>query len=360
MSVEFYVNPHVKRLSRYEVKEKELYVTEAHKLDANENLVLDGDWIRGLVEKALSRVDVRLYPPMYASKAVEAIASFLGLSKRNIIVDNGSDFIIDLIAKCFVGQGRAVIVEPTFEMYRFYVESLGGIAESFYMNRDFTINVDALLDMSKGAKAIFIASPNNPTGTQHSRDVIEFLAENFKGILVLDEAYSDFSDFTLRDLPFKYDNVIVLKSFSKVAGLAGLRIGYAIVNEKTYEYLSRLQSPYSVNALAQEVVGLILENWGIVERAISQIKSERDRMIDRLRLIEGVEPYSSKANFILLRIEGKSSTEVVRELALKGFLVRERTMKPLLENCIRVTVGKPEVNDAFIAALSDVLSGLKS
>ncbi|MEM2482071.1 MAG: aminotransferase class I/II-fold pyridoxal phosphate-dependent enzyme, partial [Candidatus Nezhaarchaeales archaeon] len=188
MSVEAYVNPHVKRLSRYEVQERRVQAVKVYKLDANENLVLDENWVRSLVREAVEKVDVRLYPPIYASKAVEAIAEFLGISRRNVIVDNGSDSIIDLIAKCFVGQGRALIVEPTFEMYRFYVEALGGLAESFYMNEGFTINVDELLERAEGAKVVFLASPNNPTGTQHPREVIEAVAEEFDGIVVVDEA----------------------------------------------------------------------------------------------------------------------------------------------------------------------------
>lgn len=355
MSVEAYVNPHVKRLSRYEVKERHPQSAEAYKLDANENLVLDKNWIKGLVEEALSRIDVRLYPPMYASKAVEAIASFLGLSKQNVIVDNGSDSIIDLIAKCFVGQGKALIVEPTFEMYRFYVEALGGVAESFYMNSDFTINIDKLLDAACEAKAVFIASPNNPTGTQHPREVIEAIAENFKGVLVIDEAYSDFGDFSLRDMPLRYENVIVLRSFSKVAGLAGLRIGYAVVNEKTHNFISRLQSPYSVNALAQEAVCLILERWSTIEKTIEEIKAERSRMLKELSLIKRIRPYDSKANFILFKVEGMDSMKLVEKLALKGFYVRERSMKPLLENCIRVTIGPRMVNDLFIKSLKEIL-----
>ena len=355
MSIEAYVNPHVKKLSRYEVKEKHLQLAEAYKLDANENLVLDKNWIRGLVEEALERIDVRLYPPMYASKAVDAIASFLGLSKQNVIVDNGSDSIIDLIAKCFVGRGKALIVEPTFEMYRFYVEALGGVAESFYMNSDFTINVDKLLDRAREAKAVFIASPNNPTGTQHPREILETIAENFKGVLVIDEAYSDFGDFSLKDMPLRYENVIVLKSFSKVAGLAGLRIGYAVINEEAYNFISRLQSPYSVNALAQEAVCLILERWSVIEKAIEEIKAERNRMLKELSSIKRVRPYDSKANFILFKVEDVEAMELVKKLALKGFYVRERDMKPLLENCIRVTIGPKRVNDLFLQSLKEIL-----
>ncbi|MEM2213742.1 MAG: histidinol-phosphate transaminase [Candidatus Nezhaarchaeales archaeon] len=355
MSVEAYVNPHVKRLSRYEVQERRVQAVKVYKLDANENLVLDENWVRSLVREAVEKVDVRLYPPIYASKAVEAIAEFLGISRRNVIVDNGSDSIIDLIAKCFVGQGRALIVEPTFEMYRFYVEALGGLAESFYMNEGFTINVDELLERAEGAKVVFLASPNNPTGTQHPREVIEAVAEEFDGIVVVDEAYADFGDFSLWDLPLRYDNVIVLRSFSKVAGLAGLRIGYAVVSEKVYNFLSRLQSPYSVNSLAQEVLQLVLSRWDFVKKAIEEIKIERDFVIRELMVINGVKPYHSKANFVLFRVNAMSSKELAERLASMGIYVRERDLKPLLENCIRVTIGPRSVNRLFLNALRSLL-----
>jgi len=355
LSVEAYVNPHVKRLSRYEVQERRVQAVKVYKLDANENLVLDENWVRSLVREAVEKVDVRLYPPIYASKAVEAIAEFLGISRRNVIVDNGSDSIIDLIAKCFVGQGRALIVEPTFEMYRFYVEALGGLAESFYMNEGFTINVDELLERAEGAKVVFLASPNNPTGTQHPREVIEAVAEEFDGIVVVDEAYADFGDFSLWDLPLRYDNVIVLRSFSKVAGLAGLRIGYAVVSEKVYNFLSRLQSPYSVNSLAQEVLQLVLSRWDFVKKAIEEIKIERDFVIRELMVINGVKPYHSKANFVLFRVNAMSSKELAERLASMGIYVRERDLKPLLENCIRVTIGPRSVNRLFLNALRSLL-----
>ncbi|MEM0217378.1 MAG: histidinol-phosphate transaminase [Candidatus Nezhaarchaeales archaeon] len=355
MSIEAYVNPHVKRLSRYEVRERRDHAVKIHKLDANENLVLDEDWIRSLVREVVEKVDVRLYPPIYASKAVEAIAEFLGISRRNVIVDNGSDSIIDLIAKCFVGQGRALIVEPTFEMYRFYVEALGGLAESFYMNESFTIDVNKLLERAEGAKVVFLASPNNPTGTQHPREVIEALAEEFDGIVVVDEAYADFGDFSVWDLPLRYDNVIVLRSFSKVAGLAGLRIGYAIVSEGVYNFLSRLQSPYSVNSLAQEVLQLVLSRWDFVKKAIEEIKIERDFVIKKLMTINGVKPYHSRANFVLFRVYAISSKELAERLASMGIYVRERDLKPLLENCIRVTIGPRNVNRLFLNALRSLL-----
>jgi len=354
--LEAYVNPHVRRLSRYEVRERRTPTTEVHKLDANENLVLDENWIRDLVREAIEKVDVRLYPPMYASKAVEAIADFLGVSKRNVIVENGSDSIIDLVAKCFVGQGRAVIVEPTFEMYRFYVEALGGVAEGFYMNEGFTIDVEELLKRAEGAKVIFMASPNNPTGTQQPKEVVEAIAEGFRGLLVVDEAYADFGDFSLWDLPLKYENVIVLRSFSKVAGLAGLRVGYAVVSEGVHDFISRLQSPYSVNSVAQEVVRLILDRWDEVVKAVEVVKAERDFLVRELASTKGVRPYDSKANFVLFKVEAMGSEELVERLEAMGFYVRERNAKPLLENCIRVTVGPRRVNELFIEALRRALA----
>jgi histidinol-phosphate aminotransferase len=356
LSLEAYVNPHVRRLSRYEVRERRTPTTEVHKLDANENLVLDENWIRDLVREAVEKVDVRLYPPMYASKAVEAIADFLGVSKRNVIVENGSDSIIDLVAKCFVGQGRAVIVEPTFEMYRFYVEALGGVAEGFYMNEGFTIDVEELLKRAEGAKVIFMASPNNPTGTQQPKEVVEAIAEGFRGLLVVDEAYADFGDFSLWDLPLKYENVIVLRSFSKVAGLAGLRVGYAVVSEGVHDFISRLQSPYSVNSVAQEVVRLILDRWDEVVKAVEVVKAERDFLVRELASTKGVRPYDSKANFVLFKVEAMGSEELVERLEAMGFYVRERNAKPLLENCIRVTVGPRRVNELFIEALRRALA----
>ncbi|MCC6042163.1 MAG: histidinol-phosphate aminotransferase family protein, partial [Candidatus Verstraetearchaeota archaeon] len=205
-------------------------------------------------------------------------------------------------------------------------------------------------------KVIFMASPNNPTGTQQPKEVVEAIAEGFRGLLVVDEAYADFGDFSLWNLPLKYENVIVLRSFSKVAGLAGLRVGYAVVSEGVHDFISRLQSPYSVNSVAQEVVRLILDRWDEVVKAVEVVKAERDFLVRELASTKGVRPYDSKANFVLFKVEAMDSEELVERLEAMGFYVRERNAKPLLENCIRVTVGPRRVNELFIEALRRALA----
>ncbi|MGQ9758957.1 MAG: histidinol-phosphate transaminase [Candidatus Methanomethylicaceae archaeon] len=330
------------------------------RMSLNENFLVDKFFSHTILMEASRVVDTRRYPVAKGERALKAIAEELGIWNDEIIVGNGSDEILDLVSKIFVGRGEALVVDPTFEMYKFYVDIVGGRVKAITTDEDFDICADRILSAAgKETKAIFICSPNNPTGRQYERDEVLKVVKNFSGLVVLDEAYVDFAPYSLtRDAP-KYHNLLVLRTFSKAFGLAGLRIGYGVGNSGIIEWLRSAQSPFSVNSVAQEACRLVLKNKKVYDAFIRTVVEEREYLMAELEMIKGVKAYPSSANFILVKLlEPRiSSSEACSLIKKEGIEVRDRGDLPLLKNCLRVTVGKREDNLRFVKALEKVLGG---
>lgn len=332
----------------------------ALRMSLNENFLVDKFFSHTILMEASQGVDTRRYPATKGRRAVEAISEEIGIWEDELIVSNGSDEILDLVAKVFVGRGEAIVVDPTFEMYKFYVGIVGGSVRSVLTDKDFEIYADQILSaVSDRTSAIFICSPNNPTGRQYQREEVLKVVEEFKGLVVLDEAYVDFAPYSLTREATKYQNLLVLRTFSKAFGLAGLRIGYGVGNSDLIEWLRSAQSPFSVNAVAQEACRLVIKNKRIYEAFIRSVVQEREYLMAELEMVKGVKAYPSSSNFILVRIidPNMSSSEVCDALREKGIEVRDRGDLPLLNNCLRVTVGRREDNLKFVDGLKRVLGG---
>ncbi|MEM2450055.1 MAG: aminotransferase class I/II-fold pyridoxal phosphate-dependent enzyme, partial [Candidatus Methanomethylicaceae archaeon] len=213
------------------------------RMGLNENFLVNEYFLRTILNEAVQNIDIRTYPDAKGIKAAKIIAEDLGIWENEVIVGNGSDEIIDLIAKVFIRRGNAIVIDPTFEMYRFYVEIFGGNIKSILTDENFNLKADFVLSQVNDEKVIFICSPNNPTGNQFDKNEVLRIIKEFNGIVVLDEAYADFAPYSLILDAVKYDNLIVLRSFSKAYGLAGLRIGYAVGNSEIIGYLKAAQSP---------------------------------------------------------------------------------------------------------------------
>jgi len=328
------------------------------RMGLNENFLVDKFFSHTILMEAAQGVDVRKYPVAKGGRALEAISEELGLWEDELIVGNGSDEILDLVAKVFVGRGEALIVDPTFEMYRLYVGVMGGTVRSVLTDEDFEIHADHILSsVSEKTKVIFICSPNNPTGRQYQRDEVLKVVKGFDGVVVLDEAYVDFAPYSLTSEAPRYPNLLILRTFSKAYGLAGLRIGYGIGDRDLIRWLRSAQSPFSVNSVAQEACRLILKNKKIYEAFIKMVVEEREYLMAELEMINGVRAYPSSANFILVRVIDPAipSSEVCKSLRKDGIEVRDRGELPLLKNCFRVTVGRREDNLKFVETLKKVL-----
>jgi histidinol-phosphate aminotransferase len=359
MKVKKLVQKEVLNLSCYEVKTilERKPDEKIVKMNLNENFAVTSEEVKELLLDACKNVDVRAYPPPRGSLAVKAIADFLGLSELEVAVANGADEIMDLLMKVFVRKGsKVMIAEPTFPMYTFFAELYGGKKVTTMLNQDFSLDVDCMLKMAnKQTRLLFVCSPNNPTGNQFRELDIKRLLNEFKGIVVVDEAYVDFAKCSVVDWIQDYDNLAVLRSFSKAFGLAGLRLGYIVSNKTIIDYVKRVIGPFNVNSVTQQAIVLALQNWSYFKEKLEFVVNEREWLLKNLQQIDGIKPFPSDANFILFKVtkDGLNSTTLAERMANRNVLVKDRGHLDLLRNCIRVTVGGRSMNECFVSALKE-------
>ena len=247
-----------------------------------------------------------------------------------------------------------MVAEPTFPMYTFFAELYGGKKVTTMLKPDFSLDVDTILKKAdKKTRLLFVCSPNNPTGNQFQDSQIKQVLEEFKGIVVVDEAYVDFASKTTIDWIEDYDNLAVLRSFSKAFGLAGLRLGYVVGSKHLIKYIQRVVGPFNVNSVTQQTIGLALQNWNYFKEKLDLVKKEREWLMQNLQQIKGIDPYPSDANFILFKVTKSklSSSHLTKRIENKNVLVKDRGHLDLLDNCIRVTVGTRDMNQKFVSAL---------
>ena len=361
MKIEELVQKEVRDLSCYEVKTilRQKSEEKIVKMNLNENFAMPNETIEKLLLDACRSIDPRAYPPPRGSLAIKAISSFLGFSESEISVANGADEIMDLLMKVFVRKGsKVMVVEPSFPMYTFFAQLYGGSKVTVMLEPDFRLNVDAILKKAdKDTRLLFVCSPNNPTGNQFREADIKRLLQEFNGVVVVDEAYADFAPYSVLNWVRDYDNLAVLRSFSKAFGLAGLRLGYLVSNKSIVKYVQRVVGPFNVNAVTQQTMALALEKWSYFEEQIKFVVNEREWLMKNLRQVDGVTPYPSAANFILFKVtkENLTSAIVTERMENRNVLVKDRGHLPLLENCIRVTVGTRNMNQTFLSALKESL-----
>jgi len=328
---------------------------EIVKLDANENPYGPSPLVR---ERLASFPHYHIYPDPQQEQLRAALAEYVGVPAAHILPGHGADELIDLICRVFLRPGDAIInAPPTFGMYEFdAVINMGRVIHVF-RDEHFRVDVDAIAhavqqeqDNEGQVKIIFLTSPNNPDGSLLSEDDLNALLD-LPVIVVVDEAYIEFAGRpSLASRVLDHDNLIVLRTFSKWAGIAGLRLGYGIFPGWLMPHLWRFKQPYNVN-VAATVAGLAaLEDRAYYERTTAALIRERERLYRELARFPFLQPYPSHANFVLARVTGRDAWELKQWLEGQGILVRY-FRKPGLENCIRVSAGKPEHTDALLAAL---------
>lgn len=325
------------------------------KLDANENPYGPAP---GVAQALREFPFYHIYPDPDQARLRRAISPFIGQPVERIICGNGSDEIIDLLMRAIIQPGDAVVAcPPTFGMYSFNTGVVAGRYVPVPRGADFAIDVPAIAAAveSSRAKLIFLPSPNNPTGNNVGREQIRQLLE-LPAILVLDEAYAEFSDGSVADWVGQYPNLVVLRTFSKWAGLAGLRLGYGLVPEWLIEHLWKIKPPYNTNVAAEVAVLQSLAEADILHGRARTMVAERERLFAALERIDGLRPFPSQANFILCRVERGDAARLKQDLARRGILVRHyRT--PELANCIRISIGLPEQHDLVLRALEELIAG---
>jgi len=333
-----------------------LSVEEIIKLDANENPY----GCPPRVVQALSKFkSYGVYPDASQLELRRRISDYIGVDPERIVIGAGSDQLIDLIIRLMIKPGDGIInLPPTFGMYSFYARLAGAKIIEIKRHANFQVNnAEIEASIEPETKLIFVANPNNPTGNLISKQGIKELLQTGLAVVV-DEAYYEFSGQTVMDWIGQYDNLIVLRSFSKWAGLAGLRVGYGVFPATLADYMMRIKDPYSVNAAAQVAVIEALESKAYLLNQVRDIINERQRLFDQLRRIEGIEPYPSDANFILCDCSRHNAPLIVNELKNRGMLVRWFDA-PKLRQCIRISIGRPEQNDILVESIKEILGEVK-
>ncbi len=321
------------------------------KLDGNENPYGCSQKVR----QALAKYGYyHLYPDPEQRELRKALASYVGLDSEHIVVGSGSDELIDLILRLFLEPADVVInCPPTFGMYSFSAGVCGGVVVNVPRKEDFSIDILAVKRaLTARAKVIFIASPNNPSGNvTPESEICELLESDI--VVVVDEAYFEFSGVTVAGLVMQYDNLVVLRTFSKWAGLAGLRVGYGIFPVDIARNLMKIKQPYNVNCAAQVAALESLKDMKYFRSVIQAIIEEKERLARALSRFAWLKVYPSQANFVLCRVLKGEAKKIHKELQRRGIFVRYFDV-PELSDCLRISAGKPEHTDALIAALEDI------
>ncbi len=325
------------------------------KLSSNENPFDLPEWLKEKISEAVKNIPLNRYPDPTSQELKEVIADFYGVSPENLVLGNGSDELIHLLVTV-VGQiDRPVMYPvPTFPMYQVSADILGRPKAEFLLDQNFQLDkreIDKALE--KEPQLAFFASPNNPTGNSFDRDLILYTAE--RGIFTaVDEAYIHFSDKKdFLNEAVNSDRIVVIRTMSKI-GLAGIRLGVLIANKDVASLLDRARQPFNITYPTQIIGKIVLtEGKEVIKNQIEKIVSERKRVMEQVQKIKGIKVYPSDANFFLIKVPDGET--VHRMLIEEGVLVRNMSHLPMMENCLRVSIGKPEENDTFIKALKNVM-----
>lgn len=313
-------------------------------------------WVESLSEIARS-VSWNRYPDRAATQLREVIAQRHGVDPENVFVANGSNEVLQTILLTYGGHGRKVATfEPTYQMYGQIARVTGADVLVGSRRDDFTLDADEIARVV-GAEEVavtFLANPNNPTGVIESRENLEVLLRTTQGIVVVDEAYAEFADWSAIGMVQESERLIVTRTFSKTLSLAALRVGYAIGPRWMIEKLSIAVLPYHLDAFKQAATVAALSYVDEMQQRVDAITSERTRIEHRLQAV-GMTVWPSGANFVLFRPQKQSTPSLWQQLLDKGILVRDCGSWPRLERCLRVTVGTEAENSLFLDAVDDLV-----
>jgi histidinol-phosphate aminotransferase len=353
------VRDEVRRLAPYAPEEPGAGI----RLDANESPYPLGPEELEALREALVAVPFHRYPEAGAPRLREAVAARLDVDPSWVAIGNGSDEFLPILGTVFGKPPRGrerpsiLIPSPTFAMYRLCAEPLGFEVREVALDSRFELTPAALAAAvgSDPPNLVFLASPNNPTGTLVSRVAVEAALSQGESVVVVDEAYGDFAGASHRYLLPSYPQMVILRSLSKV-GLAALRLGILIAHPEVVADVDKVRLPYNVNALSACFAELLLTRFaGALDGRIAQVVAERERLYQALRAIPGVAAVPSRANFVLFRVP--RAAEVAAAMRARGVVVRNLDRPGPLAGCLRVTVGSPDENTVFLEALRSAIGG---
>ncbi len=354
--VQHWVRPEIRSLAAYHVADAAGLI----KLDAMENPYTWPDQLRDEWAAMLRDIDVNRYPDPLASGLVPQLRQSMGIPDHmGVMLGNGSDEIIQIIAMALAGPGRTLLsVEPGFVMYKMIAGFCGmkycGVS---LKGDDFSLDMPALrqaIDETEPA-VVFLAYPNNPTGNLFDRDQIVDIIESAPGLVVVDEAYVPFTDATFMGELGRYDNLVVMRTVSKM-GLAGLRLGLLAGPRRWLDEFDKVRLPYNINVLTQVSAEFALRHQAVFDRQTEAIRAERARLTDALVRLPGLTVFPSDANLVLVRVPVGRAEALFDGLKAAGVLIKKLDGgHPLLADTLRLTVGTAEENDALLRALETLL-----
>lgn len=341
-------------LVRDNVKKLEPYTSARHLhqtgllLDANENAF-------GSVASSPVKLELNRYPDPYSRRLKKKLSAFLKVSQERLFVGVGSDEIIDLLIRLFLSSNEEVLIlEPTYGMYRVAAEIAGVECKTSLLSPGFQVDRSSVRKaVTSRTKIIFCCSPNNPTGNLLAWQDIEWICSSFRAMVVVDEAYIEFArSSSLAKVAEAFENLVVLRTFSKAWGLAGARIGYGVMDPIVVDYLNKIKPPYNLSSVSAFLAEQALRGKKRCLQWTREIVKERQKLSKELKLF-GFEVFPSEANFILVR--RLKSSLLARQLAARfNIVVRDVSGKPGLSNCLRITIGTPSQNKRLLKALGEL------
>jgi len=346
----------IKKFSSIGGYQKPELVEDSIKLDSNENYVIPKQFQNDIISFAKKNSDIREYPLGGVERLIETISKFIKMPPYMIGVGNGSDQILDLILSNFASKQTKVLTSnPTFGFFeeRCKLYDIPLVAIPF--SDDMKLDIEDFLKQSKNADILYLDSPNNPTGFQFTKGELQKLVKSFTGLVIIDEAYGEFSEYSLSSMVKTQNNLIVVQTLSKSFGLAGLRLGYFIASKKfTETFMNVLQYPYPVSTITIESGIRALEKSKLMKDAVGSIKTERKRIVETLQTFDAFEVFDSKANFVLFDAHG-AYKRIYSALAEQGISIRKLGKIGNHDGCLRVTIGTKEMNSKFLLAIRDLL-----
>jgi histidinol-phosphate aminotransferase len=359
MNIENLVRPNIRQLKSYQ-SARQIYDLSAGKTVKNElqrSVLLDANENSCGSPVLFDGVELNRYPDPYQNRVREKISKISNVEVQSVFVGSGSDEIIDLLIRIFCEPAvdSVLLPEPTYGMYRVSANIHNVSVLSGMLDDDFQLDVDDLIQRkTANTKIIFCCSPNNPTGNLLKSEDILKLCASVNAIVVVDEAYVEFAGGgSVVEHCRYFPNLVVMRTFSKAWGMAGIRLGYSIAHPTVIKYLQRVKAPYNVNSVTAQIALNAFDEENKRTEIIERIRNERDSLIRNLKRLKIVKHvYPSDANFILVRVTDAGT--IYQRLVECGIIVRDRSKEPKLDNCLRITVGTAEENDLLIRTLTEI------
>jgi histidinol-phosphate aminotransferase len=350
------LRPEVTSLSRYRLVRHE----NVTKLDQNENSFGPPEPVQRALLESGHNVPFHRYPDLEATELRKALGELCDWPHEGILVGNGSNELLLMLALSTLEKGRTAIApSPSFSTYGFVARLMGADVVEVPAEENLAHKgerFEAAIEKHRPV-LVFLCTPNNPTGIAMSPSEVLAVANSFRGLLVVDEAYWEFSGWSAREILPSHPNVVVLRTFSKAAGLAGLRMGYLIAHPELAQEIQKTQLPYAVNEISRRGALAACNHYDAIRARALEIIEERERLYKHMEALGGIQPYPSQTNFILFECAA-GANPVFDGLVTRGVLVRNLSAHPRLGRCLRVTVGRREENDEFLEALSGTLEEL--